>query len=429
MNCFRSKIVIIGAGWAGFILSQQLNDTTYDITIIAPHQTFAYTPLLASAATGLFFSRLAEEPIRRAHRRTTYYRALATAADFTKQTVTCIPSVLQPSGRDVPDAEHPFTIEYEILIIAPGCVNQTFDTPGAAEHCFFLKTVPDAEAIKAKILSLLEVASLPTTTPERAKELLHVAVVGGGPTGVELSAELTDLFNEMSKTYPHLAGIPSITIHDVAPEILGVFHEKLKVHALQSFKKHDVEVKTNSHIEKIEEGALYTKEDGRISAGMVAWATGNKQCDFVDSLPGISRAARLGRILTDQRLRTLKEDQTVLENVYALGDAADIFGKSLPTTAEGQITVAVQKAEYLVKTLNRHPALPAKPFVYKQRRMVAYVGGTDGVIMGRQDWTGEAAWLAWRSGSLGWTRSWRRKGMIMASWAWNFIGGREIARK
>ncbi|KAJ3792922.1 hypothetical protein GGU11DRAFT_692723 [Lentinula aff. detonsa] len=419
----RPRILIIGAGWAGFILSRQLNDTKFDITIVAPHQTFAYTPLLASAATGLFFSRLAEEPIRRACRHITYYRALATAVDFTQKTVTCIPSVLQPGGRDVPDTEHPFPVEYDILIIAPGCVNQTFNTPGAAEHCFFLKTVPDAEAIKAKLLSLLEVASLPTTTPERAKELLHIAVVGGGPTGVELSAELTDLFNEASKTYPHLAGLPSITIHDVAPEILGVFHEKLKVHALKTFKKHGVEVKTNSHITKIDEGALYTKEDGKIPVGMVAWATGNKQCDFVESLHGVSKATRLDRILTDQRLRVLKDDQTVLENVYALGDAADIFGKGLPTTAE----VAVQKAEYLVKALNFFSAKPAGPFIYKQRRMVAYVGGTDGVIMGRQDWTGEAAWLAWRSGSLGWTRSWRRKGMILASWAWNLIGGREIA--
>lgn len=141
----------------------------------------------------------------------------------------------------------------------------------------------------------------------------------------------------MSKTYPHLAGLPSITIHDVAPEILGVFHQKLKAYALRSFKKHGVEVKTNSHIEKIEEDALYTKEDGRIPAGMVALATGNKQCDFVESLHGLSKATRLGRILTDQRLRALKEDQSVLENVYALGDAADIFGNGLPTTAEGML--------------------------------------------------------------------------------------------
>ncbi|KAJ3752182.1 hypothetical protein EV360DRAFT_55677 [Lentinula raphanica] len=428
MDSIRPRILVIGAGWAGYILSQQLDDTKFRITVVSPHQTFAYTPLLASAATGLFFSRLAEEPIRRARRHITYYRALATSADFTRKTVTCAPSVLQPDGRDVVDTQNLFAVEYDILIISPGCVNQTFNTPGAAEHCFFLKTVSDAEAIKAKLLSLLEVASLPTTTQEHAKELLHIAVVGGGPTGVELSAELTDLFDEVSKTYRHLAGLPSITIHDVAPEILGVFHAKLKTHALQTFKKHGVEVKTNSHILKIDEAALYTKEDGRIPAGMVAWATGNKQCDFVESLRGVSKGTRLGRVLTDQRLRVLKDDQSILENVYALGDAADIYDRGLPTTAE----VAVQKAEYLVNILNSSPSglvQSPPPFTYKQRRMVAYVGGTDGVIMGKQDWTGEAAWLAWRSGSLGWTRSWRRKAMILASWAWNLLGGREIARR
>ncbi|KAJ7593257.1 pyridine nucleotide-disulfide oxidoreductase-domain-containing protein [Mycena floridula] len=423
MTSERPRVVLIGAGWSGYLLSQDLDDKKYQITIIAPHQTFAYTPLLASAATGLFFSRLAEEPIRHAHRKTVYYRAFATEVDFAKKTVTCVPSILKPGGSNESDPRNPFTVEYDKLVIAPGCVNQTFHTPGADEHCFFLKTVPDAEAIKNRLLSLLEIASLPTTSRERAKELLHVAVVGGGPTGVELTAELTDLFTEISKTYPHLAGLPSITIHDVAKEILGTFHTELKTHALKSLQQHGVQVKTESHIEKIEEDALYTKEDGRIPCGMVAWATGNKQCALVESLQGLLKAEKLGRILTDQRLRILREDQTAIEDVYALGDAADIFEKGLPTTAE----VAKQKAEYLIHALN-HPG-KSKLFVYKQRRMVAYLGASDGVIMGRTDWTGEAAWLAWRSGSLGWTRSWRRKAMILTSWAWNYIGGREIARK
>ncbi|TRM67040.1 pyridine nucleotide-disulfide oxidoreductase [Schizophyllum amplum] len=331
----RSRVVIIGSGWAGYTLTQQLNDSKYDITVISPHQTFQCTPLLASAATGLFFSRLAEEPIRSAHRHLTYYRALATAADFDNKTVTCIPSSLNPAtGYDEPQPDALFDVQYDKLVIAPGCQNQTFGTPGA-EHCFFLKSVADADAIRRKILSLVEEASLPNVLEARVRELLHFIVVGGGPTGIELSAELDDLTTELEKTYSHLRDKFSITVHDVAPEILGAFDRKLKEYAMGSLARHGMEVKTNSHIERVEKGAIHTKEEGRIGCGLVAWVTGNKQTDFVGGLAGLAKADKTHRVLTDQRLRVLKEDRTVIEDVFALGDMADILDKGLPATAEG----------------------------------------------------------------------------------------------
>lgn len=114
----------------------------------------------------------------------------------------------------------------------------------------------------------------------------------------------------------------------------------------------------------------------------------------------------------------------MFDSAFALGDAADVRGCSLPTLAE----VALQMGKYLTHELNTD-GQPAKPFKYKQRALLAYLGQHDGIIGGRHEWTGQSAWLAWRSGSLGWTRSWRRKFMISISWLFVWLNGRDIARK
>jgi NADH:ubiquinone reductase (non-electrogenic) len=128
--------------------------------------------------------------------------------------------------------------------------------------------------------------------------------------------------------------------------------------------------------------------------------------------------------LTNDSLLVLKPDESVMENVYALGDAADIDGCTLPTLAE----VALQKGEYLAHELNATDS-PTRPFEYKQTRLVAYLGKHDGIIGGQHEYTGQRAWLAWRAGSLSWTRGWQGKAMISTSWFTNWLCGRDIARK
>ena len=270
---------------------------------------------------------------------------------------------------------------------------------------------------------LLELASLPGVSEDEQRGLLHIIMVGGGPTGVELAAEMSDLFNEdFAKLYPHLAGKMTIAIHDAAPAILGAFEQSLQQYSLQSFSKRHVEVITDSKIKKVEKDSITTEFDGRIATGMVLWTAGNKQNKLLDTL-AVAKTDKLPRIMTDEYLHALGPDKKPYRDVYALGDAADIKKQFLPTTAE----VAVQKAEYLAKTLNTDSD-GRKAFVYKQMPLVAYIGGHDGVVHGRPDWSGPRAWAAWRSKNLMWTRSWRRRFMITLSWVLDYLGGKEIAR-
>ena len=146
----------------------------------------------------------------------------------------------------------------------------------------------------------------------------------------------------------------------------------------------------------------------------------------------------LVRILTDSHLRVKKKNtddstntvDTSYPDVFALGDAADIEGHSLATTAE----VAVQKAKYLVKQLNKGPEASethTRPFSYSNRKLVTYIGGHDGIEEGwpvDEAWSGRKSWLAWRSGSVLWTRTWRNRVGILVAVGMNALVGKDVMR-
>lgn len=318
-------------------------------------------------------------------------------------------------------ADKVFELSYDHVVIAPGCTSQTFGTPGVAENALFVKNVKDAMAVRSRLLEIVEMASLPCVSDEEQRALLHIVIVGGGPTGVEISAEMTDLIHDdFSIMYPELKDKFSIAIHDVAAQILSAFDQKLAEHALSSFKRSNVAVHTGSHITKVEPGIMHTKEDGSIRFGLLIWATGNKQVPLVDVLK-VSKSKGLPRILTNEFLRPFDLDGKEIPNAYAIGDAADIKGGELPTTAE----VACQKGTYLAKVFNTNLQ---DPFDYQQRALVAYTGQHDGVVTGKRDWSGPGAWLAWRSKNLSWSRSWRNKILITMNWSLDHVFGKEIAR-
>jgi NADH:ubiquinone reductase (non-electrogenic) len=448
----KPRLAIVGTGWAGFYVAQYINTNKYAVTIISPRRTSAYTPLLASAACGQFNFYLAEEPVRAKSRSAQkFIKANVLDIDFTSKSLHCAPAF----DDDPQLSQQEFDVEYDILVLAPGCIPNTFNTPGVPEHALFMKNVSDAMAVRKLFFDLLEKASLPNTSPSQIRSLLHIAIVGGGPTGIELTAELDDLAKrELRDLYPEVADQIHISIYDVAPNILSAYDRKLYEYANESLTRRRVAIETNSTIERVDREAVYLKDRGRVGYGMLIWATGNRHIPLIEKLASQTRqpAKGLRRILTDNHLLILKpddpnndnnnnddDDDDVYPSTFALGDAADIHQASLPTTAE----VAVQKAKYLINHLNNHPSSanpPSQPFNYTSKSLISYLGAHDGVIEGKkathdggetkdgEGWTGRSAWLAWRSGSLFWTRSWRNRVMILLTWVINAVAGKEIAR-
>lgn len=416
----KETIAIVGSGWAGYNLSHALNTDKYSVVVISPEATSSLTPLPASAACGLFNCQLAQEPIRRQGVNIKYIKAFVDDIDFGQKLLSCTPAFELLNGERM-------EIAFDKVVVAPGCKVNYFNTPGVEEHAFIIKNADDANAIRCRLNAILEMASLPCTSEARQRELLHIVVVGGGPTGIEIAAELMDLFDdELGRLYPHLRGKATVSVHDVAPSILAPFDNELSEYATSALRHRKVEVKVTSHISQNHEECIERKEDGKIACGMLIWATGNTQSPFVERLNVLKPSHGMQRILTDDRSQVLDASSSVISGAYALGDAADIDGGSLPTTAE----VAVQKADYLASCFNR-PEAASKPFHYTQRELVTYTGAGDGVVQGKggHEYTGYSAWLSWRAGNLLWTRSWRRKVVMCLAWVMDWIDGREISRR
>ncbi|KAH7419767.1 pyridine nucleotide-disulfide oxidoreductase-domain-containing protein [Cadophora sp. MPI-SDFR-AT-0126] len=462
----KPVLAIVGTGWAGFTLLQQLSTTsllkTYDVVVLSPSRTMALTPLLASAACGIFDFRVAEEPVRRIGMMNVAsnhgsdgikkYQVWVDSVDFEQGTLKCRPAVGSngdekdeesvhshsrtngsKSGTSKGDNNTTFEVFFDRLVIAPGSETNTFDTPGVEQYCHFMKSVSDARAVREKILDCFELASLPHYSASQKRSMLHFIIVGGGPTGVELAAELDELIHgHLLAIYPECSKLVKVSVYDVADRMLGMFGEKLSEYAMEKFRRRDVNICMGRHIEGFEEGIMKVKEDGEVGFGVAVWAAGNKTCRLVREMEGVKKDDG-GKVLTDEWLRVKNEDEGILEGVWALGDAAGIEGNELPATAE----VAVQKAKWLAERLVSQSAMDGKhqthfqgkEFQYEQKALVAYIGRKDGIVEGGGKWTGKSAWLAWRGGNLQWTQSWRRKCMIMIYWVLNKWDGREIARR
>ncbi|KAI7616138.1 FAD/NAD(P)-binding domain-containing protein [Hortaea werneckii] len=303
----------------------------------------------------------------------------------------------------------------------------------------------DARKIRNRLLSCFETAALPTTSDEMKKQLLNFAVVGGGPTGIEWSAELHDIIKEdLSRFYPELAGKSQITVYDVAPTVLNMFDEKLSKYAMDTFRREGIAIKTSHHVQElrrgtpthieqqgeVKEGAtsytLKLQEGGEIGVGMCVWSTGLMMNPFVEKAleSKVKRHPKSHGIMTNDRLQAKDPNDKVIPDVYALGDCAILEGTSYPATAQ----VASQKATWLAKRFNKGD-LEKQGFTYKDLGVMAYIGNWNAILQSQGgDISGRVAWFIWRGAYLAKSVSWRNRILIPIYWAINAIFGRDISR-
>ncbi|KAG8785842.1 hypothetical protein FRC15_000605 [Serendipita sp. 397] len=452
----RQRVVILGAGWAATSCLRGLSEKDYQSLVISPRPYFVFTPLLASTAVGTLEPRTALESVRAMGE---YWEASVQSIDFAKKEVICTSALQQW------DPSKSFSIKYDKLVMAVGAHTQTFNIPGVREHAFFLKETRDAIKIRKRILGCFEEASLPSTTDDRKRQLLHFCIVGGGPTGVEFSAELHDLIHDdLARYYPSLMPLVSISMYDVAPRILSTFDSVLADYAANTFARQGIHVHTRSTVTKVEDGILYLKNSEPVKYGMLVWSTGLEMTPLIKSLEGVKKDEKAGRVMTDGYLRLLQPSQgeeqqaKVVPDVYAIGDCAVIDGEELPSTAQ----VASQKGAWLRRHLNRLAKKGVKPtpvtiesttqttspetqlsessepkdletgvgrgFRYHNIMTLAYIGSWKAIAQGNHGHglRGRLAWFLWRGAYMTRTISLRNKIRVPILWAINFIFGRDI---
>ncbi|KAK4892131.1 hypothetical protein LTR27_009315 [Elasticomyces elasticus] len=318
----KDTIVIVGSGTAGLLLSRKLDEEKFNVVVISPEETSPHTSLLTSAACGLVDLSLAEEQIRHKGRKLTYYKARVEDVDFIRKVCRCRSACDVPGGKD-----RLFKVKYDRLVLAPGCATHILDVPGANEHALFIRAVADARRIHHRLAQLLELASTPHVSADEQRRLLHIIIVGGGPTGIELAGKLSNLVDsDLATLYPELKDKISISIHDSRAYRSGRFEAALRQYCLETGSGRHVQLFVDSHITNVEADSITTEALGLVPCGMVIWTAGSTSCALVDKLKAAKSKDEPSRILTDEYLHVLTPDpeQKAVSHVYALGDAADI---------------------------------------------------------------------------------------------------------
>ena len=321
----KKKVVVLGTGWAGTSFLRNLDNPKYEVHVVSPRNYFAFTPLLPSVTCGTVEARSIVEPVRNIFRKKKmdmqFSEAECLKIDATNRKVYCRSNI----SNNLNEKEE-FVVDYDYLIIAVGANVNTFNTPGVMENCHFLKEVEDAQKIRRTVIDCFERASLPSVSEEEKKRILHFAIIGGGPTGVEFAASLHDYVTEdLVNIYPGIKDLVKITLLEAGDHILSMFDKRITAFAEEKFGRDGIDVKTGSMVVKVSEKEISTKEmknGGAITTipyGMAVWSTGIGTRPFIrDFMSQIGQTNRRA-IATDEWLRV-----EATNNVYALGDCATI---------------------------------------------------------------------------------------------------------
>jgi len=414
----RVKLVVLGCGWGGFRIIRDIDPTLYDVCVISPRNHMLFTPLLASTAVGTLETRSICEPIRPWIRKKngTYYQAVAIDVNAGDQTVTC--STIHHDMPNMPDRE--FKVPYDKLVIAVGTRVNDYGIPGVKDHALYMKTSSDSQVFRREVLKKLEQASHPGLGVEEVRNMMTFVVIGGGPTGIELCAEISDFFEQDCKrTYPEIYPHMSVILVE-GGTILSQFQKSLQDYTIRRFRRRKIDVKLGDGVREITKEHVLLTNGKRIPYGAVVWCAGIRCRETVAAWE--FPRDNVGRILTDDYLKIRG-----CENEYAIGDCQFTPEDPLPPTA----AVAIRQGKYLAKTLNDVNVKEAVAFKYQGIAKMTYVGGWSSIIQtegGGGYMSGFLTFLTWRSAYFTMQGSWRNRFMSAFDWGRSWLFGRDITR-
>ncbi len=394
-------VVVLGGGLAGVGCAHKLGDEGVDVTLVDRNDYHQFQPLLYQVAT----SQLPAEDIARPHQ--TIFREYPTVEVRTAEVTGIDPanrSVTLTSG-DVVSGSH--------LVIAAGGQAEFFGVPGAAEHAFPLYSVVDAERLRLHFQELVESAG---TDEQALDDALDVVVVGGGPTGVEVTGALA----ELTKALATLGEIPRpgrIYLVDRGDAVLGAFSEKSHAYAHKRLTKHGAEIRLKTGVASVHPDRVELDDGSTIRTRTVVWGGGESAARIVGTsgLP----TGRGGRIDVQPGLTV-----EGFPGVYAIGDVANIpdaDGNTLPQLGSVAQQAGVWAAANILRELHGEST---KPFHYKDKGIMAMIGRNAAVAeVGKRRHQVEgpiafAAWLGVHASLLSGAHS---KTDAFLTWAWDYF--------
>lgn len=388
------KVVIVGAGFGGLACAKRLaKSESLSVTLVDKHPYQLFSPLLYQVATG----GLPEDDIAYP------VRAAIDNLNFIKSEVKKV----EPTKNQIHFTDNR-TIDYDHLVLATGSTGTTFNIPGVEDFALQMKSIHQARAIKNQLLNNYEEVA----AARKPKESLKVVVIGGGPTGVEVSGAVAELQKSLKKEFPELAQFGEVALVEAGPRLLPMFTEKSSKRVKKDLGELGVKVYLDSTVDRMHESDVHLKNGKVLSGGTFIWATG---------VTAYSQWDHLGETDNSNRLK-VNEHLQIKENIWVIGDGAnlEVAGVPLPMVAP----VAVQMGKHVAKQIkNLQQAKPLKPFSYIDKGQMATIGRRRAVVEMPNGirLSGTLAWLTWLALHVAYLAGGRNRVSVMADWMWNYL--------
>ena len=399
----RPRVVIIGGGFGGLSAARALEAAPVDVRLIDRRNHHVFQPLLYQVATAGLSPGDIASPIRwilRRHRNLTVWLGEVTGID------TAARLVRLADGDAVP---------YDYLIVAAGAAHSYFGHDEWQAHAPGLKTLDDAVDIRTRVLLAFERAER-ERDPAAQRRLLTFAVVGGGPTGVELAGALAEisrhaLANDFRAIDPESARIILI---EGGHSVLPAYPARLRAFARRALERKGVSVWTDSLVTAVEPSRLRIGDE-TVEAGTILWAAGVAASPLGQTL-GVE-TDKVGRVPVEPDLSVPGQP-----DVFVVGDLAvfrDAEGRELPGVAQ----VAMQQAAHAAANIQRAiRGEVRRPFVYRNYGNLATIGRNSAVgDLGWLRFTGYFAWLFWLFVHIFQLIGFRNRLSVMTQWAFSYM--------
>jgi len=411
----KPRVAVIGGGFGGLNAVKALKGKGFQVVLFDKHNYHTFQPLLYQVATAELPAESIASPLRHQfqHYENFHFRLQRVAGiDPARQIL------LTEAG----------SLRYDYCIIAGGAKPNFFGNKEVEAYVMPMKSVPEALNFRSRLMQSLELASI-TVDPAERKAMMSIALVGGGPTGVETAGALAELKRQvLPKDYPTL-DLQEMKIYLIEglPRLLPSMSEKAGARALKDLQKMGVLVNTSAMMQTYDGRTLRFKDGSTIEVHTVVWTAGVTG----ESFPGLPGDwSEKGRILTDDHCRLLHA-----KNIFAIGDIALMKTDKYPKGHPGLAQVAIQMGKYVGMHLKKlYKGEEVAPFKYFDKGSLATIGRGKAVadLPGKHYFGGRPAWWIWLFIHINYLVSFRNKLLVFASWVYNYFtfdkGNRLIIR-
>ena len=401
----QKRVVIVGAGFGGLALARQLSKREdLQIVLIDKNNYHQFQPLFYQVATAGLEPSSISFPLRKIFqsKKNVHIR------------VTQVTRIL-PEANSIETSLG--AIEYDYLVLSMGADTNFFGMKNIMDYAMPMKSVSEALAIRNRMLQNFEDA-LSAESLEEKLGLMNVVIVGGGPTGVEISGTLAEMKRHiLPKDYPELNfDSMQIYIFESSAEVLEVMSDEASAKARKYLEELGVNLRLGIRITDFDGKYAYTNTGDRLRTNNLIWAAGVK-ANTLDGIP----AQAMGR---GGRLKVNRFNQIEgFANIFSVGDGALMIEEKYPNGHPQLAQAALQQGEFLAKNLVRMMSgQEPKPFVYKDLGSMATIGRNLAVVdLPFWKFQGFFAWLTWMFVHLFSIVGVKNRLLIFINWFWNYI--------